>query len=225
MRRSTGVWLIMFVSAALATGSSLAAYREMMPFIASGGTIETKFEALSGGAIRPGLSFYSKKILLDDCNYSLNSFSILMLDEKLQDKIRQNCSAMASMIVDEAPTFSYAWYVRALASSSADEPGTFEDALLWSQRTAPNQEDLAYYRAVLAYYNWSALAPAARETLAADIVVSAHSNRGLAWLAGRYAEDESFREVIIKALEQAPADIQRRFLQTIAITSRPGPKT
>ena len=136
MRRSLSLWLVLAISSSLAIGSAFSAFRELTPFLENTGSIESKFDALSAGSLQPGLSFYSKKIILEDCNYTLNSVSILMIDETIQNKIRKNCEEVASSIVSDAPTFSYAWYVKALAGKPASDPKDFETALLQSRRTA-----------------------------------------------------------------------------------------
>ena len=219
MRRLLSTWLVLTVSVALTLASIVAGMREAAPFFASGTSIESKFASLSVEMDPPGLSFFSKRMVLDDCNFTLNSISIVMLDDADQTSIRRNCGAVASAIVAEAPSFSYAWYIKALAGDAGEQEAVFEDALLRSRRFAPNQEDLAFYRAVLTYYHWQFLSAPAQAELTSDIVVAAHSSRGRLWVAKRYIDDEAYREVVVDAMEKAPADIQRYFLQSVASLS------
>lgn len=215
MRRSPSVWIVLVISVILTAGSTVASVGELIPFFRSSGTLETKFDALSSGTLAPGLSTYSKLAFLDDCSYALNSFSFIMLGENTQTSIRQNCESVASSIVVTAPTFSYAWYVKALAGDAVNGSGDFQTSLLQARRTAPNQEGLAYYRAMLAYTNWQYLDNEARQELSGDIVVAANSSRGRSWIARRYLEGGEFQATIVDAMEMAPPNIQSLFLRTV----------
>lgn len=204
------------LSAALAFGSAVAAYRELEPFLALSGSPEKRLETLAASVVRPGLSYRSKQTVVNDCADAMTGLAILSVESEVAARVYDNCATIASDIVAENPTFSYAWYVLALSVRDASQSKQFQNAILQAHRSSPNQEGLTYYRALLAYSRWSWLEADAQSELTADLAVIATSARGRNWLARRYLADSDFKQTIIAALDKAPANVQRSFLSEVA---------
>jgi hypothetical protein len=215
MLQTIGLWPAVVVATTLTLGSATVAYREFVPLLEGGTTLSGKLAALSAAPIEPGPSFRSKLLVVDDCAAAMNSFALAALDAEAQTRVFQHCRAVATAIVEEAPTYSYAWYVVALASEAEYDLTAMEQALLQAQTTSPHQEGLAYHRLILAFRHFNDLGQAAQHALASDVTVAARSERGLIWLAKRYLADPDSRALMISAIERTPANVQRRFLSAV----------
>lgn len=213
MRRSMELGAVFLTSLALLAGSAYAAFRETVPFLAMPADPDARIAFLAGPLMQPGMSYRSKQTTMNDCAMSMTGMAILSYDPTTSDRIYENCGALAAGIVGTMPTFSYAWYVRAL---SLGTDAGFEDALLEARRTSPNQEGVTYYRMLLAYDHWDQLSEAARTTLTQDLAVLARSARGRAWMARRYLADPSFGETILAKMETLSPNIQRSFLSAVS---------
>src|SRR5690606_11307675 len=169
MLQTIGLWPAVVVATTLTLGSATVAYREFVPLLEGGTTLSGKLAALSAAPIEPGPSFRSKLLVVDDCAAAMNSFALASLDAEAQTRVFQHCRAVATAIVEEAPTYSYAWYVVALASEAEYDLTAMEQALLQAQTTSPHQEGLAYHRLILAFRHFNDLGQAAQHALASDV--------------------------------------------------------
>lgn len=216
MHRSLGSWFVLFAATALTIGSSYVAVREFVPFVESGNSPQQKLDALSESAGFSGMSITSTNIFLDDCTSVIGGMPIYFADEPKRQAVYEHCLNVSSGIVALSPSFSYAWYVQALAAAALDDATQLQEGLLQSRRTSPNQSWLARNRLMLAFAQWNKLDEAAQTELASDVIVASSAREGRTWIAEQYAADLELREVILAEMEKAPAAVQRSFLRSVA---------
>jgi hypothetical protein len=214
-KQSLGLWLSFFLAILLFAGSASASYREVLPYFVGGSTAESKAAFLSARHPPVALSLQAQRLVLDDCSAALSALIGSGKDEQAA-QIQGNCIWTAQDILDEAPIFSYAWYVLALAQSLDGPNEDFQNALSRSQATTANQWAMASLRLWLAFQHWKDLNPELREQMGADIAVLATNGAGRTWLAERYRADELFREAVIDNIETTPANIQRAFVRALS---------
>ncbi len=203
------------VAACLTIGSAWAAYGELKPFLQLGPSLEAKVAALAAAPVTPGLSYRSKLLVLTDCNTALTSIAGAALQPDLRRAMLDNCAAIARSIVEEAPTYSFAWFILAIVAEEKGDTARMGEALLRSQQTAPHQEWLALSRATLAFDHLDVLSAEAAVALADDVRLSLVSRRGVTWAAQRYVLQPDLRERLTEMVELAPAALQQRFLTAV----------
>ena len=204
------------VAACLAVGSAWAAYGELKPFLELGPSVEAKVAAIAAAPVAPGLSYRSKLLVLTDCNAALTSIAGATIEPDRRRAMFDHCAEMAASIVEEAPTYSFAWFILAVVAEERGDIARMSETLLRSQQTAPYQEWLALSRATLAFDHLDHLTVEAAAALAEDIRVALVSRRGVTWAAQRYALQPELRERLTEIVELAPAALQRRFLSAVS---------
>jgi len=209
------IFLCALTAACLAVGSAWAAYGELKPFLELGPSIEEKVTALVVAPATPGLSYRSKHLVLTDCNAALTSIAGAAIEPDHRRAMFDHCAEMAASIVEEAPTYSFAWFILALVAEERGDMEKLSETIVRSQHAAPYQEWLAFSRASLFFDHLDDISSEAAEALAEDIRVSLTSRRGITWAAQRYILQPGSRERLTEIVEQAPAGLQRRFLSAV----------
>lgn len=208
------------LAAVFTIGSGFAVYGEMAPYVRRGIDTQDKIDRLEAGPNAPGLSQSSQYMVLDDCNSVLGSVDFVLLDDARKDLLNKSCTDTARAIIDVSPTSTYGWYVVALAASLKSDWAAMSQALVNAHDGAPNQEGFAYFRATLGFKQRAELTPEATAALTKDIVVSLSARRGIAWAARMYVFTPEARTFLTDAVEQAPADVQGRFLRAVKTTGQ-----
>ena len=176
MIRAWGLWLSLIVAVALFAGSATAAYREIVPYLAGGGTPQEKLDFLAIGVPDAGFSLQAQRLILDDCVSTLLPLIGTVLTNETE-KVREHCQSLAEGLLHDAPLFSYAWFGLALTQGLSGNSAEFQTSLAQSQLTTANQWAMASLRLALAYPFWSALPATLQNQLGADIVFfSSHSS-------------------------------------------------
>ena len=213
-RHRLALWAV--AAACLAVGSAWAAYGELKPFLELGPSIEAKVASLAAAPVDPGLSYRSKLLVLTDCNAALTSIGGATIAPQDRQAMFNHCAEMAQSIVEAAPTYSFAWFILAVAAEEGGDIARLSEALLRSQQTAPYQEWLALSRASLALDHLDQLSTESAAALAEDIRVALVSRRGVTWAAQRYVLQPELRELLTDIVELAPGALQRSFLSAVS---------
>jgi hypothetical protein len=207
--------LLILAAAFLVFAGGTAAYLEASPYLGAGPTAAAQFRALRGGSAADGLSIGSHTVALDACLLALTSAYGQVQPTKDRLAAAAACSDRAATQTGASPSFAYGWYVDALASSVREDWPRLNDAITMSQRTAPTEQWLAELRVALAEDNFSKLDPVTLAAHEDDLALLVRSRRGIATIATRYVEDETFRDRITAIVETLQPAEQRAFIDAV----------
>jgi hypothetical protein len=206
------------IGAALAVTGAWAMREESAAYLAGGPSSIARAAAWTTQPVPPGLSIFTQKLTMLDCDNALSAMGSLemrYLDAQRSAAIGPACLALADELVADAPTFSYAWYVGARASTLAGDWTGFNDRLLRSQLSGPNEQWIAERRAALAEDNLARLSDLARSAHDDDLRMLVRSDRGIATIATRYVSDAAFRDRITAIVETMTPPDQQRFIGSV----------
>lgn len=218
MNRSYIFSAILFLLGAI--GSATIFSWELRPFLAPPieATEDAKLYAFE--EFSTGLSSYSKEVVMKDCLFGLLGYSDIQLLYAPARNVVEKCFDRATQVVSRTPSDSFAWFVKAVASSRLIRTEAFNEALQNSQKTAPNEQWIARERfAITEFY----LPRASAETMAThetDLALLVKSYRGVKLIARRYVSTPDFRARITAIVEKLPPSEQRRFVSNIKAAMR-----
>ena len=207
--------IVLAASVLLLLGAVATAYSEARSYIDGGLTPAEGFAALLGGQRRPGLSIASTRLVLDGCYDAMLGVYGRVQPTAARMTVADNCRALVRAATAEMPTYSFAWYVGALAALQLDQPEELVVSLRQSQLTGPTEQWLAELRVALAEEHRNLLPDDVLANNDRDLALLVVSNRGITSIAKRYVEDPSFRERITAIVELLPEPDQQRFISTI----------
>jgi hypothetical protein len=173
------------------------------------------YQSIMAGGNDFGPSSYSKQVALADCSYGLHPRIVGIHGKENAARFAAVCLRTAAAISQTMPTYSYAWYVEALAASQLNEMENFHTSYLNSFYTGPHEQWITVQRVDLAENNFDKLTPEMRAAHEKDIAQLASSNKGVQAIASRYAKDVRFRERVTDIVATLPVGIQRRFLDLV----------
>ncbi len=217
MKRSArlGIVGLGLVSGALALGGLATGYEEIESFAAGGTTPAARFAALAETGAIWAPSLLSKRLVLDSCLEAINgSYGKLQPGESRRIVI-EHCRSSADAIVGEAPSYSFGWFVGALAAASLGDTGGFNARVRNSQVTGPSEQWVAELRVKLVEDNYAVAAPEVLTRHDADLRLLVASPRGIASIAERYANVPDFRSRIAAIVETLPEADQARFVAAV----------
>jgi hypothetical protein len=207
--------LLLGLALGIVGGTASLMVSEAAPYLAVAGTEAARFQALADGALQPGPSVVSKKLVLDECYTASKSLYGKVQPTARRGQMLESCRAIATEITASTPSFGYGWYVMALlAAEQHDRPG-LNAALARAQATAPNEGWLGELRIGLAAEHLAELDPAVREGNDRDLTMLVLSVEGVAAVARLYVERPELREHITSLVEALDDDTQRRFLRAV----------
>jgi hypothetical protein len=200
---------------ALATAGGLVAFAEARPYFSGGVLAFERFQAIAEGRLVPGPSIASQRLVLDSCAHAMTSVYGRMQPSDRRTAVYAGCSRLADEVTMASPTFSYAWFVGALAAERLGDHEAMNSKLISSQVTGPTEQWIAELRADLAERHLSDLTPEARRGHDRDLMMLVSSDRGVRSMARRYTRDPEFRARIVPLVEAMPMEQQHRFLRSI----------
>ncbi|MBN9317447.1 MAG: hypothetical protein J0I99_17010 [Devosia sp.] len=200
----------------------IAAYAEASSYFSSGATPKESFDALVGNEQVRGLSVASSRLVLDNCYDAIVGVYGRLQTATTRDLVASKCLVQADAISNEMPSYSYAWYVGALASWELGDASKLAYHLLQSQLSGPTEQWIAELRVKLVEDNRERLTSDVLQLNDRDLALLVTSYRGVASIAKRYVDDPSFRERITAVVENLPADEQQRFVANVEIAARAG---
>lgn len=213
--RPSSAWAIGGLAVILILASAATTYGELLPLFRSGALIEQKINVLVVDPLLPGPSYKSELLVLSDCNEALSSIAGNVLPPEPRQALLENCRSMARGVLADEPSFSFAWYIDALASEGLGDMTTVSSSLVQSQRTAARPQWLAQSRAYLASRNVDLLTPEARVAYEKDLATLVESDLSLPWLGQRYHRDLQFQALITDVVEKLSPEMQRRFVSAV----------
>ena len=212
-RLATMAALALSVSGAIFGATTLS--RELIVLDRQTGSVLDEFSRIETGAAGFGLSAYSKRQLLDSC-FAIMKLPIYKLyPEERRHAFATQCRDNANTIAVTMPTNSVAWIISAMASAELGDIASMNTALVRSQRSAPNEQNIAEIRVDLAENHYAELSAETRDANQRDLALLASSYNGARTIAGRYIKDQAFRERITTVVSSMPADVQKRFLGNV----------
>ncbi|MBN9308300.1 hypothetical protein [Devosia sp.] len=212
--------LVILFSLALVCGGVAAAYSEASSYLSGGSAADDSFAAFTSGQPKSGLSVASARYVLDGCFDATTSLRGRLQPTPLRRAIAGLCLAQADAITDRMPSYSYAWYIGALAAAALDDPPSLADRLRHSQQTGPTEQWIAELRVALAEDHLADLPADVRDLNERDLALLVRSTRGIASIAQRYVGDPAFRERITRIVETMPPDQQQRFVSSVDFAAR-----
>jgi hypothetical protein len=196
----------------LIAAASTALYLEAQPYFVSGTSISARVAAIASGELRPGPSFDSQRIVLDDCFVVMNSLYIQAAPTTTRLNLVQRCAELAAGVVDLSPTSAYAHFVRAVASAALGDDKGLNAGLTQSQRLGPREGWLAQARVTFAESHLDKLDQAGAAGHTADLGTVAVSVRYSGPIIARYFEDSAFRTRLSAIVSKLPEADQSRFV-------------
>ena len=206
------------LGAGVAVTGAWAMHQESTAYLAGGFSSIARVAAWTTQPVSPGLSIFTQKLTLLDCDNALvgmASLEMQYVDAARRDAVAPTCLALADSLAADSPTFSYAWYVGARASAQLHDWRGLNDRLLRSRMTGPTEQWIAERRASLAEENLVALDEHAQAAHALDLRALVRSNHGVATIASRYVANAAFRDRITAIVETMTAEDQQRFIAGI----------
>lgn len=207
--------IVLAASVLLLLGAVATTYSESRSYIEGGLTPAEGFAALRGGQRSPGFSIASTRLVLDGCYDAMLGVYGRVQPTAARMTVADNCRTLVRAVTAAMPTYSFAWYVGALAALQRDQPEELVVSLRQSQLTGPTEQWLAELRVALAEEHRNLLPDDVLANNDGDLALLVVSNRGIASIAKRYVDDPSFRERITAIVEQLPEPDQQRFISTI----------
>lgn len=211
--------VVLVASIALLLGAVAAAYSESRAYVGGGLTPAESFTALLDGQQKPGLSVASTRLVLDGCYDALQGVYGRLRPTAERRTVAEKCRDLVATTTTEMPSYSFAWYVGALAAVQLEQPAGLVDALRQSQLTGPTEQWLAELRVALAEDHFQQLPADVRSNNDNDLALLVVSDRGIASIARRYVDDPGFRERIADIVEKLSEHDQQRFISTIELAT------
>jgi hypothetical protein len=162
------VRLIAFLGAVLIAGGAVAAYREALPLLLPRDSPRDIFLNLLANDPPQGLSIPAHRLLLSDCMRTADSAYAYAQSDGPRQTVFGRCLGLASDIVHEIPTFSYAWVVGAFVAGEIEDFDTFDRYLLRSNAVSPHEDWARELRVLVREQRPSVLSPQSREADAED---------------------------------------------------------
>lgn len=211
--------ILLLASLIVCGGGAYAAYSEASAYMSGGVLQEERFAALADDSQSTALSIASSRMVLDHCLEAITSVYGRLRTAPQRQAVATACMAQADAIVRTMPSYSYAWYVGALAATRlpGEDPST---RLQQSQLTGPQEQWIAELRVALAEDNRERLSDEARALNDKDLAMLVLSYRGVASIARRYVTNPDFRSRITDIVEQLPQPDQQRFVANVEAAAR-----
>lgn len=214
----TGSLAAAFLFLGIAAG--LATVGEVAAIVPPGAPPSDKFEYLVDRGLRPALSEYSKRTVLDACVDTVGSLYSLVQPTDRLATLLDTCGQIAHATIAEVPVHALAWVVAADVAAQRRNVAEVLADLVESHRAAPNELWLAYMRTELMSLYEVELTPEAEAAYNADLALLATSQRGVQLMARRYATDRAFRERVVEIVEQLSAEDQQGFVSRLTAAVR-----
>lgn len=199
-------------SIAVTAAAATTLFLEARPYFVSGIAIPVRLAAITSGALRPGPSFDSQKLVLDDCYVSMGSMLAKASPTSTRIRLFQQCGTLALRVTDASPTHAYAWLVGAMAAAGLGDAAGLSAGLARSQALAPHEAWLAVARVDLGETHLAQLDEPARRAHDSDIALLVSSSSHADGIVRRYLDDPEFRARLEAILSRLPAATQRRFV-------------
>jgi hypothetical protein len=211
--------ILLALALALVGAGIAAAVVEIGPYFVAGYDSRDKAAALESGVLRPGLSFDSEELVLEDCAVAMRSLLLRASPTERRRQVLSNCLAIADGIVAGAPGMAHAWLVGARAAAELGDDAGLASRLATGRERSPNEGWLAQARVALAEDNIARLQPSDLAGHRNDIAVLIAGNRFADAVIARYLREPGFRDRVRAALETLPTKVQRRFLDRLRAAS------
>lgn len=216
-----GLIAVLAGSALLAAAGTVTAYQELDVFSAGGFGRADRFAALSAQGYHHSPSLLGKKLVLDACVEAISGIHGRMQPSDQRVRALEHCRHEAASIAAEAPSYSFAHYVGALAAAGLGDRDGFNASLLRSQITGPTEQWVAALRADLVETHFAAASADVLARHEADLRLLVASGRGITGLSDRYIDEPAFRERITAIVETMPEADQARFVSTVRRAAAP----
>lgn len=190
-------------------------WNEAAVFLKSGGSRADRLAPLATGAYSTGISVFSNRTLMLDCDEALNSTFGRLQTQDVRKAYARSCLAAANDVLHRRPTDGMAYLVKANAHAFLGEPDQMTEALILSQSLSPQEGWIADGRLRLALPLYGDLTDEARAAVASDVAVLAASRRSAAWLARLYLRKDKSPETLLQILDTLPDSAKANVLAEI----------
>lgn len=205
----------MALSACLLIAASYGTALEAMPYVAAGGTLERRLDALEHGVVPIGLSLASQQMVLADCAAVSRSVYGRTLGTDRRARLLATCARISAGITAHTPTHGYGWYVGARTAAEQGDRASLNRQLARAYDMAPTEQWLAELRVDLVESHIDQIDPGTLAGHDRDLALLVRSQRGVRAIANRYVRVAAFRERITRIVERLPAADQERFLANV----------
>jgi hypothetical protein len=173
----------------------------------------------------PGLSIYTQKLTLLDCENALiapDSLAMRFQPADARAGIPATCASIASQLTTDSPSHGYAWYIGALAAEAEQDWVVLNDQLFQSHATSSSELWLAQRRVRLYHRQSERLTPENIAAERADIALVVPTAPGFTDIADIYFSSPQFRSQVAEIAETLEPQYQAKLLTNIssAISAR-----
>ena len=221
MLLSRGLELSIPVLCAVLMGVGIhVAWLEGQAFLRTPTSAEDRFSAIADGRIVPGLSSYSTRYSLQDCEMALTGAYGRLQSEGLRKDAAAACGEMAARAIDRSPLDALAHTIGARADAVLGDMEGAGAGILRSARAAPHEMWQAHRR-MLVVREWSLDGePAVAQQFRRDIAVLASTREGRAALARWYVNQPERRDLIVSVVDEIGERDKRDFLNAVRTASQ-----
>lgn len=196
-----------------------AAWMEGRAFLTTPVSDEERFSALAEGRDAVGLSAYSTRYLLQDCEAALTEAYGRLQPEERRRAVAASCRDVAADAIGRSRLDGFAHTVSARASAMLGDIGDAHAGVRRSAQTTPHEMWQAQRR-LLVVREWSLDEdPATAELFRRDIAVLANTRDGRRWLARWYVAQPERRDLIASVVDGQEERAKRDFLNAVRSAS------
>jgi hypothetical protein len=207
------------IGLALAGMGVMAIVAESEAYLAGGPTSADRVAAWTRSPPAYGLSIYSQKLNLLDCETvttTPTSLPMRFQSEADRSAMPAACLQLVRGILAWSPTHAYAWIVGAEIAFAQSDWEEMNNGIVYSQAAGPTELWLAQRRANLASRAMMVrLSPSARLAINADIALLLVSEAGFSSIIAAYSYDPTFRLAVNAVIVEFPPSEQAKALRNI----------
>lgn len=211
---------VILLGAILAALGGIILYTEAAIFLKSGGGRNERLSPLVSGTYATGLSGFSNRILMLDCDEALNSTFGKLQPADTRVAYAQNCLQAADDVLKRRPSDGLAHLVKANAYQYLGDNQAMARSLVLSQHMSPGEGWIADGRLRLGLPIYPDLPADAAAAVAADVALLASSRRSAAWLARLYLRKDKSPEVLLSLVDILPDGSKANVLAEIRAATR-----
>lgn len=193
-------------------------YAESVPVLRGGTNPYERLDAMTDRDNFVGLSLMSQNLALRDCLSVMAAFdssSMQLQSQEFRDRVPSTCSAIAQQVLSKTPAHGAAYLTLAHVAAHQGNGQEMDNQLRASQALSPSEARFASVRVDLAEANIDSLSQDGLSRHESDLLVLLRGQRRIWSMAQLYVNNESARERIGLALEQATNAEQARFLRAV----------
>lgn len=168
--------------------------------------------------LKPPFSVEGHYITLQSCDRTMASISVRLASQNDRARIAQSCADLSDGILNESPSLSLAYLVRAQARLTLEETASGFGDLLASEQTGGAISWMATRRFDLAMARFGEAEQKSKDMMARDLATVMMSGRsGIGRVARLYvgSDYEILRQFVVETVNTLSNETQRRFIAVV----------